>query len=100
MADTIDFPRSNIVWRGWEAKGQRQGVDDLHAYRDLDADPNTDRAWTTISCWQLSNDEMAEIAKTGRVWLYVMGGRHPPVAVSGTDPFKRTAEDPGRRGWR
>jgi hypothetical protein len=37
-----------------------------------------------ISCWQLSDEEKAEIARTGVVWLHVMGHKHPPVFVSGT----------------
>lgn len=37
-----------------------------------------------ISCWTLSDEEKAEIAKTGIIWLSVLGAQHPPVAVSGT----------------
>ncbi len=40
-----------------------------------------------VSCWKLTAEEMAEIVKTGRVWLVVIGKRMPPVILSGTKPF-------------
>ncbi len=37
-----------------------------------------------ISCWMPSAAELAEILKTGRIWLSVWGGRtSPPVYVTG-----------------
>jgi len=40
----------------------------------------------SISCWKPNEDELAEINRTGIVWLSVIG-RHPPVMLSGNSPF-------------
>ena len=32
------------------------------------------------SCWELSKDEIAEMTKTGRVYLLCFGNTHPPIA--------------------
>jgi len=41
-----------------------------------------------ISCWKLTNEELEEINKTGRVWLYVCGQTMPPVSLQIKHPFK------------
>ena len=82
MATPIHFPQANTVWKGWEADDQREAVGDLQAYRD----ESTNR---TTSCWALSLAELAEVQRTGKVWLQVVG-QHPPVYVGGADPFKAT----------
>lgn len=41
-----------------------------------------------ISCWKVTADELAEINRTGRVWLGVMGSTMPPVWVRGQNPFE------------
>lgn len=43
-----------------------------------------------ISCWKVTQEELEEIQKTGRVWLIVMGNDMPPVNLSGTFPFEKT----------
>jgi hypothetical protein len=40
-----------------------------------------------ISCWKLTPEELEEVAKTGVIWLYVMGGQ-PPVSITGIKPFE------------
>ena len=40
-----------------------------------------------ISCWKLTKEELAEVNKTGRIWLTVAGGNMPPVLVAGEKPF-------------
>lgn len=37
-----------------------------------------------ISCWRLSSEELAEVARTGVVWLRVAGTSVVPMHVSGT----------------
>lgn len=44
----------------------------------------------TVSCWKLTKEELEEINKTGRVWLYVYGHPIPPVAVGGLSPFEES----------
>jgi hypothetical protein len=39
-----------------------------------------------ISCWKLTAEELAEINRTGRVWLVVLGETMPPVMVEGLKP--------------
>lgn len=40
-----------------------------------------------ISCWKLTTEELAEIQRTGRVWLMIWGPTMPPAAVEGKRPF-------------
>jgi hypothetical protein len=40
-----------------------------------------------VSCWKVTAEELAEITKTGRIWLIVCGASMPPVQVSGLKPF-------------
>jgi hypothetical protein len=37
-----------------------------------------------ISCWEFDADELAEIAKTGKVWVSLLSGdSQPPMVVTG-----------------
>jgi hypothetical protein len=40
-----------------------------------------------VSCWKLTQKELEEINRTGRVWLLVYGQTMPPVALDGSKPF-------------
>lgn len=40
-----------------------------------------------VSAWELDEDEMEEINRTGRVWLIVQGTAQPPVALRISSPF-------------
>ena len=42
---------------------------------------------TTISCWKLTAEELAEVNRTGRVWLGCMGATMQPAWISGHSPF-------------
>lgn len=84
MARPTEFDQANHVWRGWPADQDREAVDDLHTHLDTSAG-------RSISCWQLTADEIAEVMRTGRVWLHVYGV-HPPVYVGGEDPFSTEGE--------
>ncbi len=46
-----------------------------------------------ISCWKTTREELAEIARTGRVWLVVYGNTMPPVALCGSSPFPKSEND-------
>ena len=39
-----------------------------------------------VSAWELTPEEMAEVARTGRVWLWIWGAQHPPVALETYPP--------------
>lgn len=75
MAVGTNFQHSNFV-----LKGNGDDIYDLHAHRDAANNQ-------FVTCWRLSPAEIAEIAKTGVVWLHVVGTSHPPVMVQGTNPF-------------
>lgn len=41
-----------------------------------------------VSCWRLSAEELAEVQRTGLVWLWVHGRGHPPASVEAESPFE------------
>src|SRR5262249_37821337 len=43
---------------------------------------------TVVSCWKLTAEELAEVNRTGRVWLGICGVTMPPALISGCSPFK------------
>lgn len=45
-----------------------------------------------ITCWQLTPEEVAEVVRTGKVWLGIVGIATPPAWIQGTPPF--TEEQP------
>jgi hypothetical protein len=40
-----------------------------------------------VSCWKLTVEELAEVNRTGRVWLTVFGPTMMPVCLDGKRPF-------------
>jgi hypothetical protein len=84
LATGIPFPESNLTLGAPTpedaAAGTVYGLP-VHRYRDLDGNPQV------LSKWQLSEDELAEVAKTGVVWFNCWGLTHPPIWISGHDPF-------------
>lgn len=42
-----------------------------------------------ISCWQLSKEDLEEIAKTGRIFLTICGNGMPPVSLQTESPFEQ-----------
>ena len=84
MAVGIEFPQANLVLRAPTPEDAAAGtVYDLHVhrYRDLDGQPHV------LSKWQLSADELEEVKRTGVIWFSCWGQTHPPMWLSGTDPF-------------
>jgi len=43
-----------------------------------------------VSCWKLTEEERAQVAETGILYIGVLTGMptQPPVKIWGTDPFK------------
>lgn len=50
-----------------------------------------------VSCWRPTQDELNEIARTGRVWLAIMGATMPPVQVEGFRPSYMPAAEGGAK---
>ena len=40
-----------------------------------------------VTCWEMSEEDKEEFAKTGRIWLSVIGLKHPPVCMSVEQPY-------------
>jgi hypothetical protein len=74
----INFPESNSFY-------SREGCDDLHTFTSV-----TDGV--VISCWEVSEEDLARIQDTGRIWLYFHGGLVPPVSLVTEYPFPPPAE--------
>lgn len=87
MAIGVEFPEANTILRAPTAEDAAAGtVYDLHVhrYRDLDGNPNI------ISKWKLSPEELAlVIASDGELWFGCWGQTHPPMWISGANPFRR-----------
>jgi hypothetical protein len=47
----------------------------------------SDEMPVVISCWKVTQEELEEIQRTGRVWLMVYGVTMPPVVLCGVRPF-------------
>jgi hypothetical protein len=71
----IEFIGANVVF----GKNQPE-------YGDLPAARMSDGR--VMTCWELSEDEVAEVARTGHVWLQVLTFNQPiqPQVVSAFDP--------------
>lgn len=41
-----------------------------------------------ITCWKITKEELEEINKTGRIWLWIWGNTMPPAYVGIENPFK------------
>ncbi len=86
MATGISFPEANTVLGAPtpadEAAGTVYGLP-VHRYRDLDGQPHV------VSKWQLSAEELEEVARTGVVWFHCWGETHAPMSIGGSDPFIR-----------
>lgn len=84
MAVGIEFPQANLVLRAPTPEDAAAGtVYDLHVhrYRDLDGQPHV------LSKWQLTPEELEEVQRTGVVWFSCWGHTHPPMWITGEDPF-------------
>lgn len=75
MGEAVGFKGSNAIMYGFG------DVRDLQVFRLRPKDVNGPQV---ISCWRLTPEELAEVARTGVVWLSVIQDGQPPVYVSGT----------------
>lgn len=77
----LDFHESN---ESLEARVPVAGVgmQPLPVFRGV-----TDGAKILISCWQPTPEELAEIQRTGRVWLLIFDEAHPVMHLAGESPF-------------
>lgn len=71
MAEPVPFAQANMTMRGGDT-----GAIDMPVQRVEGECPQF------ISKWVFTRPELEMIAKHGCVFLHVMGGVHPPVAVT------------------
>lgn len=85
MAEAINFDGANMILRA--PLGSEEVVKDLHTYTN---------GKCSVSCWQLSPVEVAEISRTGVVFLSVFSGcSQPPVFVGDEESVRRMVVDFG-----
>lgn len=93
MAIGIPFEQANLILRAPTPEDAAAGtVYDLHVhrYRDLDGNPHV------LSKWQFTREELAKvIASGGEFWFDSWGHTHPPIWISGDDPFRRPSPSNG-----
>jgi hypothetical protein len=47
-----------------------------------------DGVYGVVSAWELDEQELADIARTGRLWLEIRGTTQPPVLITTRCPYK------------
>lgn len=50
-------------------------------------EPMSEGRLHTVSCWQLSQEEIQSIIETGKIWVSNMAWPPPPVCVMAENPF-------------
>lgn len=80
MAKPIQFKEQTAVYKAPPDMGS--DCEDLHVFRGSDGKYNH-----IISCWELDEQELAEVAKTGKVWVSILGMTQPPIAIMGSKPI-------------
>ena len=87
MSQGIKWPGANFELgrpHGWD----EHQCNSLHVFRN---------GRDVVSCWELSDDEIAEIVRTRRVFLLVsgMGWTMPPVYVGSEETCRSLTADQG-----
>lgn len=84
MGAPVQFEGANMLLRAPEGA---ENVSDMHTFTN---------GMCSVSCWELSADELAEINRTGRVYLSVFSGRtQPPVFVGDEETVRSIVVDFG-----
>lgn len=84
MANVIKFAGAN---RMLLPPHSAENFDALHTYTN---------GICSVSCWELTPDELAEVQRTGRVFLTVLSGQtQPPVFVGSEDAVRSVVVDYG-----
>ncbi|ASY56472.1 hypothetical protein [Sinorhizobium sp. CCBAU 05631] len=90
MGTAVKFEGANMLLRAPEGS---ENVNDMHTFTN---------GMCSVSCWELSAEELAEINRSGRIFLSVFSGRtQPPVYVGDEASVRAIVVDFGgvwRRG--
>lgn len=79
--EPTSFDQSNHVLGPPQGMTEEQ-VTSLSVFRGVAGD-----APVVISCWKLTKEELEELKRTGRVWLWIWGQTMPPAALTIKSPF-------------
>lgn len=83
MATGVDFVGTNITML--PPKGQEDEVGKIDAFRNQRC---------CVTCWLLSDEEKAEVARTGRVYLSIFGNGGMSPAFVGSESVVRQHIEP------
>ena len=84
MGHGVDFKGSNTELK---APAGAENVDSLHVFRN---------GTCCVSCWELSDEEIAEIVRTRRIFLSIFAGNtQPPCFVGGEEETRGLIADYG-----
>lgn len=80
--EPIPFKESNLLL----GAGGNENTGDMPCALSINA-ATTGSTPYAISCWKLTADELAEINRTGVLWLGNMGWPPPPIMCMAYNPF-------------
>lgn len=83
MAQPTDFEGANL------SLGAPRGRDDVAELRVMK------NRQSVVSCWELSPEELAEVMRTGKVYLAVMGENMAPAYVASETEMRLFTADFG-----
>lgn len=85
MGEPVSFPGQNTVLRS--PPGQEDTVSELYTFTN---------GYCSVSCWRLSPEELAEINRTGMVFISIFSGRtQPPIFVGDEEAVRSVVVDYG-----
>ncbi len=83
MAQPVDFNGTNIIMR---APPGREDISDVRAFAN---------GRCFVTCWELTDAEKAEVARTGKVYVSLFGGGMQPLFVGGAEDVRSVIVDYG-----
>lgn len=80
-----DFPESNTTFNS-----RQEGVDTIEGWVGEAPGPSPDHPpiQTIITCWKPSPEEIQQIIKTGKIWVWFFTNSLPPHSLTSYSPFE------------
>lgn len=90
MATPIDFPGVNTILKA--PQGHEETVQPLYVYNN---------GQCNVSCWELTDEELATIARTKHVYVAIWSGAtQHPIYVGDESAVRAIVQDYGTGAWR
>lgn len=77
MPEAVDFPGSNMRLG---APTGAENVGTMHTFTNGNC---------SVSCWEFTDDELAEILRSRRIYISVLSGRSQPPIFAAPESVKR-----------